>query len=273
MSDSRRSRRWWVLGLLVAGIACGDTARPLGVAGLDALSVLFIVESPDSIQPLLLMPATPGLALAGLEVEVRGDAGALVATTMLSTDLGDDELRPCQRRYGAVISVGTPRCAVLDWAPDPGGVYRVEITVPDLPTARGEVAVPAEYGLLSLEADYDRSNVRHIDMGWSESAGAYRYHAMIQPATLPTCFMQNACRNKGWIHVTERMHVDEDIPGEALEGARGPWTVTVLAVSEPLHRALTSGASEGLFPVAPASNVEGGHGVMGAWVRVSATLP
>ncbi|HEX7048592.1 MAG TPA: DUF4249 family protein [Longimicrobiales bacterium] len=256
--------------IAAAATACGDTARPLGLAGIDALSVLFVVESPDSIQPMLLMRATPGPPLTAA-VEVRDDADRLVATATLPAEFDTDELRPCQQRYGPVI--GFARCAVLAWTPEPGGSYHVVVTAPDLPTARAEVAVPAAYHLLSLHAEYDRSAVRHIDIEWSASAGAYRYYAMIQPSEPPTCFRQNECRNQGWLRVTEGTHIAEDIPDGTFADARGPWTLSVLAVSEPLHRAMNSGSGEGLFPVPPASNVEGGYGVMGAWVRASELLP
>ena len=73
----------------------------------------------------------------------------------------------------------------------------------------------------------------------------------------------------GWVQATTDTAIDTRIPADEIWPRRpdSEFVIAVYAVDEALFRYMTSGSREGLFPASPMSNVTGGFGFFGSWVR------
>ena len=269
-SDAAMRTLLRMLTICLPFAACSEI-EPITFRGLDTLVVLGVLEADLAEQQILIARASAGEEIEGLRAIVRDGSGAVVLDSAVPA-FSFDALRPCQLRYGNIVTNGTPRCASLDWQPNAGASYTITLVADNAPAVTATVDVPTEPVVTALEGEFTGATPSSIDATWTRSEHAHRYYLMLRPAELPECFQRLECRDAGWTEQTADTSVAAAIDRTQLHDARGPWTLVLLAVPEELHRYINSGSSEDLFPVSPADNIDGGSGVLGAWARVELPL-
>lgn len=271
-SDVFRPIRARLRPLICCAIVAGcSEIEPITYRGLDTLVVLAVLEPGDSTQEILIARASAGEEIAGLRAIVRDAAGATVIDSAVP-EFSFEALRPCQLRYGNVVTNGTPRCASLDWQPVAGERYTITFESENAPTASAAIDVPSVPAITALSAGFTGATISEIDASWTRSDHAFRYYLMVRPAELPECFQRLECRDAGWTLFTADTTVAASIDPADLHDSEGPWTLVLFAVPEELHRYLNSGSGEDLFPIPPADNIDGGNGLAAAWARVEIPL-
>lgn len=264
------------LAFLYAG--CGDVGivRPEGSERM----ILFMAMDPDEpYQALLVWAATPGDTLPGLEAEVRGGGGELLATARSPEPWTNDSLRPCQRRYGGLAGPTRHHCLPLTFDADPGAVYHIAVRAEGYAPASATVPIPGGFDIIGAQADGEPPGREGLQAAWSASEGAFRYMVGLRADVPPWCALNEtgdlcgvAPDRQGWLTILADTVLDTTVDTEELEGGEGPWYFEVYATDEPLHGFLTTGHAGDLFPVPPKQNVEGGYGAVGSWVRRSVEI-
>lgn len=215
---------------------------------------------------------------------VERDGGqAVVVTTSVVTDTLLKGLQAVlQSMTGEQVSAHVPHdrcpyfgsyaakreCLGFAHVVQPGQTYRVTVSADGYPTASAEAQVPGEFQITEHHAGGSPPGTGGLTVRWSESPGAYRYIVAIRADSTPRCFPD--CT--GWMTLTQETEFVGEVPTEALDEGRGPWWLDVYAVNRSLTEYLSSGTPGNLFSVPPAGNVNGGYGVVGAWLRRSIRL-
>lgn len=227
---------------------------------------LFLVLSPDS--------TIHGLSIVGADVAGDPGLGTVVEDVAATVTVGGDTLlrtEPDTARstHGHCHTggfAGPFSCIHLDFRPVPGETYTVTVTAADRPMATATTHVPGDFELLEAEADGFPPGTDGLSVRWTESEGAYRYLVGIRILGAE-CLRLSTCPD-GWSATTTETTLDTIVPADRLpsdEDAR--WFVDVHAMDRALYEYLTTGSGGEFFGVRPVSNVEGGYGVVGSWVR------
>lgn len=244
---------------ILAVSACIDPAEPRPVPlGLDRSLVLMALLDPDA-GPVLLVTTTEArdTTLTGLRTFLAFPGGEVVT--------GRDH-PSCPATVDAIAIL---RCLTFDAALDAGQEYSLRATADGYPAAEGSAAIPGDFQITSYSSSGAPPGSAELWAEWTPSAGAHRYMVAIRSANNPRCHAVTGC---GWWVATEDSRFEGVVPGVAYREGDGPWYLDIYAVERNLWQHLSSGTPGGLFSVPPASNVVGGFGVIGAWVRRSVPL-
>lgn len=221
-----------------------------------------MVLDPDlSPQALVLESLDPGGTFEDLRAELRTTGGEAEVGRV------QDGFEPCAQRYGSLGTDAAFACVVFETAVEPGQSYELIVSSLDRPTARAQTSVPESFSIVSLSLEGEPPGTNGVDAHWHRNPSAYGYFAFLR-AESTSCVDVRGCSD-GWFITTKDTAVTSTISHEALEEGEGPWTFEVLGLDRGLYEYLTSGTGNDLFSVPPVENVEGGHGVLGSWVRAT----
>lgn len=262
--------RWLLPLALLLPVACDSPGAPRLAPRVEEMVVILALDPDASVQPLVVTTAEVGGRLEGLGVDVyRGDV--VVASVQPARPASDDELDPCVDHYGVLMYSGEIRCVALDFTPDFGATYRLVVSADGRPTASAVATVPGDFDLLEVEADGQPPGTEGLLAAWTGSDGRYRYVVGLRSEEI--CDQIDCKSRPAWYAVTEATEISTTVPRDEIEGGFGPWHLDVYAVEEALYQYLTTGTGGDLFSVPVVQNIEGGYGVLGAWVRRSRPLP
>lgn len=235
--------------------------------------VIYAALNPDSTRHAIVIAATdPESTLLDATVTIHrrvessnGDDWELVASwdSAQAAAVGSSlrDLTPCRRRVGsAFILIGgvDQVCMTPEADLEPGGVYRVEARTRDRETASGITRVVGGFEVEEAVLS-SGGNSAELSAEWTPSLAAHRYILSLRKAT-------SSCINcaDGWHADVDTTSITIEVPEEAIEDARRPITLDVVAFDVHLHAFLTTGHSGLAFSVPPVQNVVGGFGVVGS---------
>ena len=279
MPMSTRTYRIIVVALLVLSavtVSCDDPTAFRNPPNEDRMTMLVVLDPAFDTQAVWITPFDRD-SIRGLSVEVWiGDA--LVSTgTSDPRDEGDaGELDLCRVRHNRYLwgphRWQTPKyCYVFPLRPAAEATYEVVLRADGRPTVRGRTTVPAGFAVHDVSARGDPPGTAGLDLAWGPSAGAHRYAVMLR--SLNGDVDHNVSFDypyHGWYRATADTAISWVVPGDSIDPKlTAPWVLDVYALDRALYEHITSGSQDDLFPVPPASNVEGGFGVVGSWVRRS----
>lgn len=246
-----------MLGVLISLVGCGVPTAPALPSQPSALHLLAVLD-PDSTRQLLMVASINADRIADLTVgvEIRESDGRFRPVAQ-GVPVGS---LTCSDRYGQALGQA---CLAFDLVVLPGRVYRVRAAASGFPSAVAVTEVPGDFSLTQVEALGAPPGTDRLRAGWTASAGGYRYLASYRTVTPYSCGF--FC-GQGWVTVTAGLGIDAVVPNAALSGPSGPFEFAVFALNQPLFDYLSSGTG-GAFPVLPRQNVDGGFGLVGAWVR------
>ncbi len=252
MSASTRLMMRLVLGAGVLG--CGDPAAPDIPDLTDGSLHLFGVLVADSSHQVVHVNQTDGMPITRLDAvlsEVGPDGGLTTVATAVPVE-----------------GQGTAYSMIFEARVVPGRRYRVTVTAPGRPVATATTTVPADFAITAIDARGDPPGSAGLTAAWSPSAGAFRY--IVNVRATPDCLTNPPiCEGFGapWAGVTGEPSIDTIVPEAAIPADRTRSVeVAVIAINRDLFEYFTTGVG-GPFTVQPRQNVQGGHGVLGAWVR------
>lgn len=262
-----RTMRGALLVLALGMSGCIDPASArLPLETSERALVVFMVLDPQragedgrALQPAVVTTSDVSLSdLSGLEVDLRQPDGSLVRGQPTSSEC------PYFGSYAA------PRaCVVFEVAAEHGAAYELLASADNHNPITASAVVPGAFEITEHVAQGGPPGTGGLTAEWTPSPGAYRYLVAVRAARTPGCFPD--C--DGWMAITSEPRFSGVVSSEALTPGQGPWFLDVYALDRPLHDYLVSGTPGDLFSVPPASNVQGGHGVVGAWVRRTVPLP
>lgn len=258
-------RRTSFVVAVIFSAGCIDPAMPRELPpniGFDSSLVVFMAldpalsdDSTDAGQSLSVSTAVvPDTTLEGLQAVLSNIDGSAVQ--------GQRTTRDCV--YTADFA-STLECFRFPGALVAGQQYQIEVSADGYPTAVGQAVVLGDFEIIDHVATGTPPGAVELHVSWTASSSAYRYMVAISTDSLPRCY-SSPCKT-GWVAVTASTSFSGTIPAGAVSEGEGPWTLGVYAVDKPLYDYLVSGTPGDLFSVPPVGNVQGGYGVMGAWVR------
>ncbi len=245
--------------LVAALLGCGDPAAPEFPDLTDGSLHLFGVLVADSAHQVIHVSQTDGMPITRLDAVLSevGPDGALTTVAVASPVEGQ----------------GTSYAMLFEATVEPGRRYRVTVTAPGRPAASASTTIPADFAITTVDALGDPPGSDRLAAAWSPSAGAFRYIVNVRAG--PDCLSQPPmCETFGdpWAGVTIEPRIDTIVPMAAIPGDRTRSVeVAVIAINRELFEYFTTGVG-GPFTVQPKQNVQGGHGVLGAWVRRVRTI-
>ena len=275
MSGSERPGTWQdrllraLLAVVMATTACDDPSAILHPPVERRLMIMMDLDPSISTQALWVTPFDTD-SIRDIEGELWVD-GVLIASAVVQER--DSE---CNARLNILLwtPTGTPviwQCLVFDHQAVPGVTYELVVRAADRPSASARTTVPGLFDVRSARATGEPPGTDSLTAEWTPSAGAYRYTVMVRDlARSPTGpnpgFDQGML---GWVQATTDTAIATRIPADEIWPRRpdSEFVIAVYAVDEALFRYMTSGSREGLFPASPMSNVTGGFGFFGSWVR------
>lgn len=277
-SDGRAARIGYRIafqvGLLVGLLGCDDPTRPLEAPShLDQSLMLFGILDPDSAsQPIMVGTSanagTGGASrtdpLEGVFAEVfAGDTRLLRVEP--DTTFPPDPLDPCFDRYGRRI---WQLCLHLDFRPVAGRTYTIRVSAKDRATVTATVHVPGGFDIVDVSAAGHPPGTERLSARWTRSEAVHRYFVALR-ASDNDCELNGYGCPGGWYAVTTDTMIETVVPRRELRHGSGTWFVDIYALDRALHEYLTTGTGGEFFSVPPTSNVEGGYGVVGSWLRRS----
>lgn len=254
-----------VLLLVLVVASCDDPTRALHVPVSDRSMTIFAVLHPDSTsQPLWVQTVDlgPSELIAGLRAEV------LLGDSLVARVEGTEGTGEACGRYGILGTNSAVGCPVLPFQPAAGQTYTVVVSADQRPTATATVRIPGEFEITTAAGRGDPPGTEGLSASWTPSDGAYRYMVALRD-TGPGCSNVHGCPG-GWYETTTETAIEAVVPERSLKAGTGGWYLDVYALDRGVYDYITSGAGGEFFSVPPASNVTGGHGVVGAWLRRSA---
>lgn len=267
--------RYLVLTLGIAGLmaGCDDPAQPIELPSdlLRSMSVRLLLVPGTDIQPMwaTTLDVSEFGIIGGLSVEVTSEAGVVVRIDSVTEDMAVSDA--CDDRYGVLALNSKFACVELPFDPTPGRRYRVTVRAADRPTATASVLVPGEFELDEITATGSPPGTERLTATWSRSDSAYAYLVGYSAYGLECGVVNvNGCPD-GWFVSTRDTVLETTIPEPTVEPSGG-WRLDVFAVDHGLLEYLTTGSGDEFFVVPPVSNVEGGHGFVGAWVHQAYNL-
>ena len=255
--------------IAVGAAACDDPLQPIDVPQVDALRI-FMVLDPDEDTQMMLVEHTAGELLTGLRGVVVTE-GREIASDAVPPDRSVEERLPCLLRYAGVL-VEFPRCLTLPFTPEYGASYDVRVSASERPDASATTTVPGDFRIVSHKVSGSPPGTGGLNVTWTRSSGVFRYVVAIRGEKSDNCAHPTGCF-KRWFATTTDTTLAATISDEYFERAGGPWHLDVYAMNKDVFTHLMTGAAGTFFPVAPAQNVSGGFGAVGAWVRRSVALP
>ncbi|MFW6202058.1 MAG: DUF4249 family protein [Gemmatimonadota bacterium] len=237
-----------------------------------AMAVLLVLDPAYTVQPLWIETADVAgdpigdLAIDGVRVTVVTDR----RTVLRAEPDTSASSSTCTARYAGVSFNSRATCVALEFRPTAGETYTITVDAPERPTATATTRVPGDFRVLEADARGDPPGTDRLSMRWSPSDGAHGYFVAFRPDSVScaggrifeSCFSE-------WYATTVRPEIETAVSDAAFERALKPWTLDVYALDRALYEYLTSGTGGELFAVPPVSNVEGGYGVVGSWIRRS----
>lgn len=262
-----RALRRALLALTLGLAGCIDPASarlPLETSERDL--IVFMVLDPQRtgqdgrpLQAAVITTSDVSLSeLSGLEVDLMNSDGSLGRGQPTSSE--------CPY-FGSYAAPST--CVVFEVNAAAWESYSLLASADGHTPVTGAATVPGAFEITSYVAEGGPPGTGGLAVEWTPSPGAYRYLVAVRAARTPGCFPD--C--DGWMAITAEPRFSGIVPREALAPGQGPWFLDVYALDRPLHNYLVSGTPGDLFSVPPASNVQGGHGVVGAWVRRTVQIP
>jgi hypothetical protein len=268
------------LALLALIAGCDDPLQPRPAPEVAALAV-FMVLDPDRSTQAMVLQEPPGLGLRDLRavVELAGSGAHVADITSPAPASGEAhsrEIQPCIERYGVGEFNWQLRCIEMSLAPGFGTRYAVSISAPGRPTARAVTTVPENFAVVSRSVDGAPPGTVGIHLEWTRSAGTYRYVIAIRGNAdfmgARHCFPDSSCHDR-WFAVTEDTTLSAAVDAKHFTESEPPYFIDVYAMNRDVYDHLMTGVTSDFFPVAPAQNVTGGHGAIGAWVKRSVPIP
>lgn len=267
-----------VLALWIAATAgCDDPTMLRPAPGLNREMILTMVLDPDESRQVLFVEAVDvdGHFEGWVRSEIFDSRGSLIGSEIHDSipknpaDRVENNL-PCAVRYGVLGTANPSACFEFDLQPEHGSRYRVRVSAEGRPTAEAETLIPGDFQILDVDATGSPPGTTGLRVRWTPSSGSYRYIVAIRSERVE-CYDVKGCLD-GWYADTDATELYATVPAEKLRAGRGPWWVDVYAMDRALYEYLTTGSGGDLFAIPPVQNVEGGYGVIGAWVRRSARV-
>lgn len=266
--------RWALFAGLFIGamFACDDPAAFLDLPEYQPRLVVFGVLDPDS-EGVPIWIGDSGYAQRELdnvitEVWTGGERIAVVKGEErlgASIDPNDD----CTSRYERATTLSNAICALIPLKPEHGRTYRFVISADGHETVEAMTRVPGPFVIESATAAGDPPGTEGLRASWSASDFASHYFVAMRSRKQQQCLHGHGCVG-GWYDSTEGTSLTTTIDPRDMEPDLGFWVMDVLALDPALHDYLTSSVGGDFFSVEPLSNVDGGYGVIGSWVRRSA---
>lgn len=259
-----------VLALGIAGLVagCDDPAQPIEVPSdlLRSMSLRLLLVPGTEIQPLWVttLDVSEFGIIEGLSVDVISEAGVVVRIDSVTEDMAASDA--CYERYGVLSLNSKFACVELPFDPIPGRRYRVTVRAAGRPTATASVLIPGPFELGEITATGSPPGTERLTATWSRSDSAYAYLLGYSAGGLECGVVNVKGCPDGWFTTTRDTVLETTIPEPTVE-ASGGWRLDVFAVDRGLLEYLTTGSGDEFFAVPPVSNVEGGHGFVGAWVH------
>ena len=257
--------------------ACDDPTLLREPPSEDRITMLGVLDPAFDTQAVWITPFDRD-SIRGLTVEVWS-GGVRVATGVTDPRTwGEHGVSLCRLRYNSTLwgpsRWQTPRyCMDLPLRPAGGVTYEVRVEAESRPSARGSTTIPGGFAIHSISARGDPPGTEGLDAAWSRSEGAYRYAVMVRSLNGSEFFRDWEYPYHGWYRATGDTAVSLRAPADSIDPQYGaPYVLEIFALDRALYEHITSGSQDDLFPVPPASNVTGGFGVVGSWVRRTAPV-
>jgi len=195
--------------------------------------------------------------------------------TLVSTAI-PEALYPCRLRYNGISTGITGQggpCFAFPFRPTHGKTYELVVHSRNRPTLTARTTVPGDFDVVSGVVEGDPPGTEILEVTWTHSEPSHRYIVFVMDRSWGLSGLSSSHQSRplswaGWTLATTDTAVSTYRPmDEVWDGKDGDWVVAVYAVDRALFDFITSGSSEGLFPVAPASNIVNGYGFVGSWVR------
>jgi len=255
----RRSAGMPGLALLAVVLGCGDPAAPNIPDLSDGSLHLFGVLAADADFHVISVNQTDGRPITRLDAVL--------------SEVAPDGSETTVAQATPIEGQGTGYEMVFEAAVAPGHRYRVTVTAPGRPVASAVTTIPADFAIDYIDARGDPPGAAGLEARWTPSAGAFRYIVTVRAE--PDCVTTpGVCEDFGepWAGVTAATSIDTVVPATAIPPDRTQGIeVAVYAVNREMFEYFTTGVG-GPFTVQPKQNVQGGHGVVGAWVRRVRTI-
>lgn len=207
--------------------------------------------------------------IEGLAVEVSSAGEVVVRVDSVTEEMAVSEA--CDRRYGVLALNSHFACVELAFDPIPGETYEITVTAQDRPTASGTVTVPGPFEIGAVEASGSPPGTEGLEATWTRSDSAWAYLIGYSSSALECGSVNVKGCPAGWYVTTSDTALKTLVSAPSIQTSGG-WTLDVFAVNRGLFDYLTTGSGDEFFPVPPLSNVNGGHGFLGAWVHRSYNL-
>lgn len=186
-------------------------------------------------------------------------------------------LYECRLRFNGIQTGITGQhnyCRVFYYRPSYGSTYKLVVHSSGRPTATAETTVPGDFQVVGGTIEGDPPGTEKLDVTWTRSEPSYRYVVFVRDRSYGPLGIYSVHQNSlpglspGWTLTTTDTTVSTRRPRDQVwDGMDGDWVVAVYAVDRALYDFMTSGGTDGLFPVPPISNMVNAHGVFGSWVR------
>jgi hypothetical protein len=177
----------------------------------------------------------------------------------------------CVARYGEIVGGG--RCADIAIAIRTGGTYRVRVSATDYDSATATTTVPTDFAIVSHSVAGRPPGTFTLNATWRSSAGTHRYVVAVRGVATEaeSCDPDYRCTDR-WFIVTADTTLAATVDARYFIAAGAPYFLDIYAMNEDVYGYLITGNTDSSFPVAPAQNVVGGYGSLGAWVRRSVQI-
>lgn len=258
ISDSRiRLAVALALFTVMAG-ACDDPTTTRFAPREKQLLLLLDIDPELDAQPLFV--STFDLRPPEDLVAELWSNGSLVSTAVA------ESLYPCRVRYNGIQTGITGQhnyCSVFEYRPSYGTMYELVVRARGRPTATAQTTVPGDFRVVDGALAGDPPGTEELTITWTRSEPSYRYLVFVTDRSYDPIATYS-----GWSLATTDTAVSTHRPPDQVYGGEdGDWVVAVYATDRALFDFITSGGTNGLFPVPPVSNMVNAHGFFGSWVR------